>query len=218
MKKNKIASSLIEALVVMAILTIGLVWVYSFFSKSRAFLDWVSAKIEAIEIAREWIEALENIRNTNWMRFQANIDNCWDVLNYNTECIWWISMVDKIWWTESNPKIYILKNDNWLWKLEQKNQSWNFSDSNYRQTFLVWKDKDNWRYCQTVDNTNCITKWSDWKTIIWNYTRKISVIWVIQRWNKVVKLKVSSIVEWTDQSVYWVRKIELNNLMTNYKR
>lgn len=214
MKKNKVAASIIEAMVVLAILSVWIVWVYWFFAKSRAFLDWVSAKIEAIEIAREGIEALENIRNTNWMRFQANLDNCWNVLNYNTDCIS-NSGVSKIWWWP-----YILKNDNWIWKLESKSVNWNFRDKVFRDTFWVGKNKDNWRYCQTVDNTDCITKWSDWKTIIWNYTRTIEVRNIndpFPSW-KVEKMEVIVTVEWTDSSSLWVRKVVLNNLMTNYKK
>ena len=69
MKKNKIAVSLIESMVVVTILSIWLVWVFWFFIKSRNFLDWVSAKIQAMEMAREGIEAIENIRDTNWIRF-----------------------------------------------------------------------------------------------------------------------------------------------------
>lgn len=214
MKKNKIAYSLIEVMIVLTILSMWIVWTYSFFSKSRAFLDWVSSKIEAIEIAREGIEALENIRNTNWLRFSANIDDCWDTLNYDSDCISWAW--NKIWW-----KTYILKNENWVFKLEEKNLSWSFKNIDYRQELSVWKDKNTWKYCQKVNNINCITKWIDWKTIIWTYTRKIKVenIWYnTSDSSKVTKIKVTVTVEWIDSSKSWFRKIELVNLMTNYKK
>ena len=87
MKNKKSAFSIIESVVVIAILALWIIWVFWFFSRSRDFLDWVSAKIEAIEIAREWIEAVENIRNTNWLRFPWNKKFCWNVLNYNSSCI-----------------------------------------------------------------------------------------------------------------------------------
>ena len=87
MKNKKSAFSIIESVVVIAIKELWIIWVFWFFSRSRDFLDWVSAKIEAIEIAREWIEAVENIRNTNWLRFPCNKKFCWTVLNYNSSCI-----------------------------------------------------------------------------------------------------------------------------------
>lgn len=213
MKKNKIAYSLIEVMIVLTILSMWIVWTYSFFSKSRAFLDWVSAKIEAIEIAREGIEALENIRNTNWLRFSANIDDCWDTLNYDSDCISWAW--NKIWWN-----VYILENKNWLWNLKSTRDSTIFQKKYHN--LWVWKDVNTWKYCQTLfDDVNCITKWVDWKTIIWTYTRKIKVenIW-LSRSNpsKVTKIKVTVTVEWIDSSKSWFRKIELVNLMTNYKK
>lgn len=216
MKKNKFAASIIEAIVVIAILSIGIVWVFGFFSKSRTFLDWVSAKIEAIEIAREWIEVLENIRNTNWIRFWANIDNCWNTLNYNPQCVFWTD-VTKIWgW-----KTYILKNNNFVWTLEEKNDSWDFKELTYRNKFSVWKNKTNWLYCQPVDNINCITRRENWKLLIWNYIRKIKVEnigFASSNPNNVTKIKVTSIVEWIDQSKKWKRRLELVNFMTNYKK
>lgn len=116
MKKNKIAVSLIESMVVVTILSIWLVWVFWFFIKSRNFLDWVSAKIQAMEMAREGIEAIENIRDTNWIRFPWNKQFCWNVLNYDSNCI-----KEKSWeLPNSQNKMdrdwvkYILLNDNWF--------------------------------------------------------------------------------------------------------
>lgn len=197
MKKNKFASTLIEAVVVLSILSIGIVWVYWFFSKSRNFLDWVSAKIEAIEIAREGIEALENIRNTNWLKFSSNIDKCWNVLNYNQNCI--NQDVEKIFW----EKKYILINKDGLWYLEKVNNFLDYKDENYRRDFSVWK-KD-WNYCQVV--------WSSCKRIPWNYTRKIEVKRIDND-----SMKIISTVEWIDLTKSVNRTVKLENILTNYKR
>lgn len=204
MKKNKIASSLIEAMVVLAILSVGVVWIYSFFSKSRAFLDWVSSKIEAIEIAREGIEALENIRNTNWLRFWDNIENCWDTLNYNTNCVLNSNLNNKI-----NNWTYILKNNSGLWTLHSVVDNNNFSKN--LLTSWVWKNKTNWLYCQPIDN-NCVKKWKDGKIIIWRYTRIININYSKD------KIKVTVDVEWIDPSKSGTRKVSVVNLMTNYKK
>lgn len=204
MKKNKIAASLIEALVVIVILAIWIVATYSFFARSIAFLDWLNMRIEAIEIAREWIEALENIRNTNWIIFPVNTKECWNVLNYDNKCILKQSWYEKIPWSDiNNQKTYILKNNLWRWDLQSKS-NWNYSNQNFRNNFAMWKDAI-WKYCQPISNW-CV------KIQKWNYTRKIQVY---EDWNE--KMIVKSVVEWIDSSTSWVRKVELYNLLTNYK-
>lgn len=210
MKKNKIAASLIEALVVIVILAMWIVATYSFFARSIAFLDWLNMRIEAIEIAREGIEAVENIRNTNWLLFPVKTENCWNVLGYKSECILDTPPTEKIPWpSSSSPKTYILKNDNWRWWLETPNlfSSTNFIYTNhdFREKFAVWKD-NLWKYCQPV------SAWVCDKLPKWNYTRKIQVY---RDWND--KMIVKSIVEWIDSSTSWVRKVEIYNLLTNYK-
>lgn len=209
MKINKVGSSLIEALVVIVILSMWIVATYSFFSKSISFLDWLSSRIEAIEIAREWIEALENIRNTNLILFEIDRNKCWDVFNYKEGCIIWDPSAEKIPWdNEGNKKTYILKNNNWRWELESKN-NWNFTDIDFRNNFAVWKDKKTWKYCQPVspdspDSPDCIK-------MKWNFTRKIEVYKKDKD-----KMIVKSIVEWIDSSTSNSRKVELYNLLTNH--
>lgn len=210
MKKNKIAASLIEALVVIVILAMWIVATYSFFARSIAFLDWLNMRIEAIEIAREGIEAVENIRNTNWLLFPVNYENCWNVLGYKSECILDNSnSIEKIPWADkNNPKTYILENNNWRWNLTLtwiSAQNLIYTNSDFRDKFAVWLDNLG-KYCQPVDTTNCI------KIQKWNYTRKIQAY---KDWND--KMIVKSTVEWIDSSTSWSRKVEIYNLLTNYK-
>jgi hypothetical protein len=44
-------------------------------------------KIQAIQIAREGIEAMTNIRDTNWKMLSTDNKNCWNTLNYDTNCV-----------------------------------------------------------------------------------------------------------------------------------
>jgi len=43
--------------------------------------------IKAINIAREGIEGITNLRDTNWLRFSSDRINCWRVIDYNGDCI-----------------------------------------------------------------------------------------------------------------------------------
>lgn len=33
------------------------------------------------------MEAVENIRDTNWIKFSSDYENCWKVKNYDVGCI-----------------------------------------------------------------------------------------------------------------------------------
>jgi len=43
-------------------------------------------RIQAINLSREGIEGVMNIRNTNWLRISSEYARCWKVDNYNTDC------------------------------------------------------------------------------------------------------------------------------------
>ncbi|RAL55069.1 hypothetical protein BLD25_05040 [Candidatus Gracilibacteria bacterium GN02-872] len=212
MKKNKIAVSLIESMVVVTILSIGLVGVFGFFIKSRNFLDGVSAKIQAMEMAREGIEAIENIRDTNWIRFPGNKQFCWNVLNYDSNCIKEKSgelpnSQNKM---DRDGVKYILLNDNGSWKLEGKEIQGDFKDKLYRETFSVGQDEDG-KYCQKIGEGEGRRKCSKKKGY---FIRTIEITKPAGSENKML---VKSIVQWIDPSSSGVRKIEIENLLTNYK-
>ncbi|MBB1564413.1 type II secretion system protein [Candidatus Gracilibacteria bacterium] len=203
MKNKKSAFSIIESVVVIAILALGIIGVFGFFSRSRDFLDGVSAKIEAIEIAREGIEAVENIRNTNWLRFPGNKKFCWNVLNYNSSCILdndQNTNAEKI----KEGANYIVNNVEGVWMLEEKDGSGNFSNPEYRERFIVGKD-NNGKYCQKLT--------PDCKKIPLNYTRKIQI-----KESDMQEMSVKVVVEWQDQSSSKPRKVEIDNLLKNYKK
>lgn len=87
MQKNTRATSIIEAMIVLMIVVSGITGVYTLMSSSQNLVTATENRIEAIQIARDGIEALTNIRDTNWLMFGADRDNCWNVLNYNTACV-----------------------------------------------------------------------------------------------------------------------------------
>lgn len=56
-------------------------------SQSVTFARDTEARVKAIALAREGIEAMVNIRNTNWLRYSSDRKNCWDTLNYDGKCV-----------------------------------------------------------------------------------------------------------------------------------
>jgi hypothetical protein len=45
------------------------------------------SRIKAINLAREGVEGITNLRNTNWLRFSSDQTNCWRILGYQSGCI-----------------------------------------------------------------------------------------------------------------------------------
>jgi len=193
MKKSKKATSIIEAMIVMLIIVVWITGLYNIFNNSQKLSNSTKNRIEAIEIAREWVEAMKNIRDTNWLIFAWDKQNCWNSLNYNSDCVWWG-------WTYITNKSYKLYQDSsdFKWKLEEKNPNLGFTDSTYRDNFRIYKN--NWFYTQT---------WTTNPTI---FTREIKITNVTSTW-----MLVNSIVQWADSSKNWSHKVELSDLITNWK-
>lgn len=79
-------TSIIETIIVMLIVVIWVVWMYRIFVNSQRVSDSSSYRVQAISMAREWIEAYTNIRDTNWLIYWANIESCWNTPNWSFIC------------------------------------------------------------------------------------------------------------------------------------
>ena len=195
MKKTKKATSIIEAMIVMLIIVVWITGLYDIFSSSQKLSNTTKNRIEAIEIAREGIEAMKNIRDTNWLMYGWDKQNCWNTFNYDSNCVWGWTF-NKI--TEKSYKIY--QNTDYKWKLFNPTISWTseFKNSDYRNKFRIYKN--NWFYTQT------------WTTNPTKFTREIKIENLTSTW-----MIVKSIVKWVDNSKKWAHKVELENLLTNWK-
>lgn len=193
MFKSKKATSIVEVMVIMLIIVIWTVWMFTIFSKWQALSNTTSNRIQAIQIAREWLEAMINIRDTNYLLYSANYKDCWNTLNYDNTCVAWtpVSIID---WSY---KIYQNTDSKWyLWSYA----TWLYSDSIYRDNFKVWIDS-NWLYTQSG--------WTDTKPL---FTREIKVTYP-----QADEMKLTSLVQWSDSSKNWILKVELSTTITNFK-
>jgi len=208
MKINKKATSIVEAMILMMIVVIWTTWMYSIYISSTRLENSIWNKIIAINIAREWIEAMTNIRNTNWILFSSSKKNCWNTLNYNSNCVdtsWTALDIESLW-------SYILYKDTKnRWNLTKSNYNWDYSSNeNFRNEHRVWLDSD-WFYT----NSWSFYTWT-LNTLTPLFTRKIQVNY--PEWNSDTQImEVSSIVEWKDNSSNDVHKIELKKTLTNWE-
>ena len=218
MKYSKVATSVAEALVVMLIIVSWTTWMYKIYIESLRLSESTANKIQAIWIAREWMEAMINIRDTNWLVFGSDIKNCWNTLNYNASCICFDSVCTDT-STDIENKNYIiyknLNNDN-RWYLTWAT-NWNYSNVDYRNWNRVWLDS-NWFYTQSW--------WLITEDIKPIFTREIKIRYIDTDnppgWGVIVnsndeKMEVKSIVQWADNSSSVPHRIELTTILTNYE-
>lgn len=199
MLKNKNWTTIVEAMVVMLIVVIWIIWMYNIYSKSQNLSNTTQNRLIAIDIAREWIEAMTNIRDTNWMLFASNTDNCWNVKDYNSNCITTPTTFEITAWS------YIIHNDSYnRWVLELT-PTWSYSNSSYRSAFEVKKDWS-WFYIQG--------SWTPFKPL---FTREIKITYADATPHKT--MNVQSIVRWSDPSKSsWNFEVKLETVLTNWKK
>lgn len=209
MKKSKIATTIAEAMIVVLVIVLWLTWVYKIYSESIKLNNSVETKIQAIQIAREWIEAMTNIRDTNWLLYSSDTKNCWRTVNYDPACIWdnWFS--NNIIW---NYKVY--KNTDNRWELIDDTSNLNdFSDEQYRNFYKIYLD-DDWLFTHkfTLD-PRILTDTN------WIFTRQIKVSLTNPGdWNSSNWLNIKSIVRWIDLGWTNVNEIVLETILTNHKK
>jgi len=204
MKKSKKATSIIEAIVVMMIITSWVTWMYSIYTQSIKLSNSTTSKIQAIQIAKQWVEAFTNIRDTNWLLFSSDYNNCWNTLNYNTLCIWNSAVTNKI----QNNKSYIIYRNNNKWELVDKSAGifwiWTYIDN-----FRVWLNNE-WIYTQTWVIANSLKP---------TFTRELNISYTGSIWDETdPKIILKSLVQWVDSSSTSVHKVELMQILSNWKK
>lgn len=74
---NKKWLTMIEAIIAVTIISTWIMGVYSIVNYAIKFVDATKVKVTGINIAREGIEWVFNLRDTNWKRWWGNKDQCW---------------------------------------------------------------------------------------------------------------------------------------------
>ncbi|GAB0174801.1 MAG: hypothetical protein HHAS10_06800 [Candidatus Altimarinota bacterium] len=78
---------MVELMAALGILSLGITALLQTLGGGIRYANDTENNIKAINIAREGVEAMINIRDTNWLRFSSDRTNCWIVKNYDATCI-----------------------------------------------------------------------------------------------------------------------------------
>lgn len=199
MKWSIKGTSIIESIVVMLIVVTWVVGMYTLYINSQKIAQNTNYRVAAIAMAREWIEAVTNIRDTNWYLFPANTDSCWMTHDYNGACLSGVGTFIPAW-----SYTLFLNSDN-RWTLSWST-TWSFSDAAYRTRFEVKQDPTTWLYTQ-----------SGWVSSLPLFTREIKISYP-SWWAQPQAVKVESIVQWIDSSKSNGNfRVDLETLLTNWK-
>ena len=79
--KNRSAESLIESIVAVSIIVIATAASLSLIRTSLVGNNVIGEKIIAMNLALEGIEALRNIRDSNYLNFPSDPDECWNSID-----------------------------------------------------------------------------------------------------------------------------------------
>ena len=163
---NKKWESLIEIMIAVVILTIVLISMSKILWNAKITSQSSEKRIEAVALAKEWLEIFRYYRKNNYMQYSDKKRICWNFLadnyweksssNYEYPYSWsdWKLDWDDTWCEESDESWkewsanYILADD----KIFIPSQ--NLSDKNYWRFFLttkwqdlntIWDKKDDWQ-------------------------------------------------------------------------
>lgn len=198
MKISLQATSIIEAMVVLLIVVFWITWVYSLMSSSTKLADATGKRIEAIQIARDGLESLSNIRDSNWLKFAADYENCWNTYNYDTNCI---GGGGASIWTGS---YIVYRNIHNQFEIQPATSAWDYASATYRNRFAIAKNSDGF-YTQSGG-----TLYGAWGNPF--YTREIQI-----RYNSPYSMNINSIVQWQDIAKNTAQKLEMSTTLTNWK-
>ena len=68
---------MVEIILILVIIATALITIIQGISKTTQYISEMRQRTIALNLAKEGIEAVYNIRDTNWRRRSANTDECW---------------------------------------------------------------------------------------------------------------------------------------------
>ncbi len=195
--------TLVEVIIVLLIVSTSLFTIISWASTSTTYVSEMKQKTIALNLAKEWIEAMYNLRDTNWKKWSNQKDMCWlaaNPMNPWNECWAWITQWRwywdevEIWWSTYYQFHDVNFNDTSVWlmlteaELEDDrekflNQVKDIAEDTYHRyrNFALHLSWSNRKYI----NSSSFTP-SEKEYALWEYYRYIAVDWLYDKetWDK----------------------------------
>lgn len=189
---NKKWETLIEIMIAVVILTIVLISMSKVLWSSKITADSSEKRIEAVALAKEWLEIFRYFRKENYMKYSDKKRICW---NFVTDNEWADNSSDKYTWdwtldsdddeckessTYTWSAIYYLQDDSLYLPLQniKDEDYWRFYLSDlWRDLRTDWNKKDDWQIfvdladfqlCKDTKNwliMSCKSMFPDWDSL-----------------------------------------------------
>ena len=75
--KRKKGFTLAEVIIVCTLFSLMVIWIIVAISRAFIFLDNTRLSVRATNLAREWVEMMYNLRDTNWRKYSWERDKNW---------------------------------------------------------------------------------------------------------------------------------------------
>jgi len=99
--------TLVEVVLACSLFAIIVVWIILAINRSFVFMNNIKLSVRAANFAREWVEMVYNIRDTNWRKHSGERDQ------------YWLNLWDRTQWFEERSFI------KWVYVLKEGNQDGN---------------------------------------------------------------------------------------------
>ena len=231
--KNKRGETIAETIIAVSILAVGITLSATLMATSLKNMNVSKNRVIAVNIAREGLEAVRNIRDSNWLKFSGRRRLCWNNMPAESATDNCTIGSDKI-----KPEDYIVyKTDEHRWRLKEILTTDSFAE---QELYIIdidasidtdrdgddENDADMYNNRPTEDHTSvnndAIGIWG--KAVDSPFSRTITISYlandstplvapsaVTEEYNRMV---VTSLVEWTRGGIY--RKVELKTHLTDY--
>jgi len=200
--KNKKAITLIEVMIAIFVFTLWITSVFMLISSTARINTYNKNFIIASNLAREQIELIRNIRDTNYKNLQK-----WNLLRPKS---WNYSLVFQ------PGSFYKIENWAWVWGFHIKSSTW-ASISDFETALKTAWDQweENYRLCLDTNNNYIYCDAWAWKKT--NFFKYIEISNLKDASGNIIKdtLKITSKVYWNQ---YWIHKVEIPTILADYKR
>ena len=192
LRQRKRWFTMVEVLVVLILTSTTFMWIISAVISTTNYLTATRQKVTALNLAKEWVEVMYNIRNSNRRRRANQRDSTWlkaDPLAVNAdetpvdERIYPWKWVIKTKTGDNNKYFTLKRRSDWWdmsWENELQRSSSKLQEAIYWGTYLTWAYKlhflsGNWYNNDDLDSF-------DWEEIlVWEYRRYIAVDWLYSK-------------------------------------
>ncbi|MFH0776636.1 MAG: hypothetical protein V1936_03430 [Patescibacteria group bacterium] len=209
--KSRRGETLIEVLVATIVLIVGALAAARLFAIATVNDQLTKERVIATNLAREGLEAVRNIRDTNWLRFAGERRTCWNNLN-PAECN--DTNLDGV------PDDVILQQKNYIALFDADNYRWGLDSSglNHRLDLSDGVGSDDEKYRLKLDGLGLYNYPSAGgsDTIFYReiYTEYLNPNQTLAIDPSANILRVTSKVEWYDRGK--MSEVTLSTILTDY--